>query len=101
MDYGEAIQVLERENEKFEFPVKRSIDLQSEHERASFPAKGRDPRCRKLLSAGLFFFDDDGPSAKKRAPARWVPAFAGMVRVRGAEAAQTGVRDWTTGTLSR
>ena len=33
MDYGEAIQVLERENEKFEFPVKRSIDLQSEHER--------------------------------------------------------------------
>ena len=62
MDYGEAIQVLERENEKFEFPVKRSIDLQSEHERASFPAKGRDPRCRKLLSAGLFFFDDDAPS---------------------------------------
>jgi hypothetical protein len=27
MDYGEAIQVLERENEKFEFRVKWSIDL--------------------------------------------------------------------------
>jgi hypothetical protein len=33
MDYGEAIRVLERANEKFEFPVNRVVDLQSEHER--------------------------------------------------------------------
>jgi asparaginyl-tRNA synthetase len=33
MDYGEAIQVLERAKQKFEFPVKWGIDLQSEHER--------------------------------------------------------------------
>ena len=33
MDYGEAVQVLERSNEKFEFPVKWGVDLQSEHER--------------------------------------------------------------------
>src|SRR5271170_1555225 len=33
MDYSEAIQVLERSNQKFEFPVKWGIDLQSEHER--------------------------------------------------------------------
>jgi asparaginyl-tRNA synthetase len=33
MDYDEAIQVLERANEKFEFSVKWGIDLQSEHER--------------------------------------------------------------------
>jgi asparaginyl-tRNA synthetase len=33
MDYGEAIAVLERTKEKFEFPVKWGIDLQSEHER--------------------------------------------------------------------
>ena len=33
MDYGEAVAVLERANEKFEFPVKWGIDLQSEHER--------------------------------------------------------------------
>jgi asparaginyl-tRNA synthetase len=33
MDYGEAIQILERSGEKFEFPVKWGIDLQSEHER--------------------------------------------------------------------
>ena len=33
MDYGEAIEVLQRANEKFAFPVKWGIDLQSEHER--------------------------------------------------------------------
>ncbi len=33
MDYGEAIAVLERATEKFEFPVKWGVDLQSEHER--------------------------------------------------------------------
>src|SRR6185369_5587250 len=33
MDYGEAIGILERAKEKFEFPVKWGIDLQSEHER--------------------------------------------------------------------
>src|SRR5499426_3917785 len=33
MDYGEAIAVLERAKEKFEFPVKWGVDLQSEHER--------------------------------------------------------------------
>jgi tRNA synthetases class II (D, K and N) len=33
MDYGEAIQVLERANEDLEFPVNWGIDLQSEHER--------------------------------------------------------------------
>jgi asparaginyl-tRNA synthetase len=39
MDYGEAIQVLERGNEKFEFPVKWGIDLQSERER--YPTEKR------------------------------------------------------------
>ncbi len=33
MDYGEVIAILERASEKFEFPVKWGIDLQSEHER--------------------------------------------------------------------
>ena len=33
MDYTEAIRVLETRKEKFEFPVKWGIDLQSEHER--------------------------------------------------------------------
>lgn len=33
MDYTEAISILERAKQKFEFPVKWGIDLQSEHER--------------------------------------------------------------------
>jgi asparaginyl-tRNA synthetase len=33
MDYAEAIGILERAKEKFEFPVRWGIDLQSEHER--------------------------------------------------------------------
>ncbi|HEU0035337.1 MAG TPA: asparagine--tRNA ligase [Kofleriaceae bacterium] len=33
MDYSEAIAILEKSREKFEFPVKWGIDLQSEHER--------------------------------------------------------------------
>ena len=33
MDYGEAVAILEKANEKFEFPVKWGVDLQSEHER--------------------------------------------------------------------
>ncbi len=33
MDYSEAIRILENAKQKFEFPVKWGIDLQSEHER--------------------------------------------------------------------
>ena len=33
MDYSEAIAVLEKAKQKFEFPVRWGIDLQSEHER--------------------------------------------------------------------
>jgi asparaginyl-tRNA synthetase len=33
MEYGEAVAVLDRAKEKFEFPVKWGVDLQSEHER--------------------------------------------------------------------
>src|SRR5207248_6784782 len=33
MDYTEAVRVLEQAQQKFEFPVKWGIDLQSEHER--------------------------------------------------------------------
>ncbi len=33
MEYGEAIQILERADRSFEFPVQWGVDLQSEHER--------------------------------------------------------------------
>jgi asparaginyl-tRNA synthetase len=43
MDYGEAISVLERAKEKFEFPVRWGIDLQSEHERYLTEKHARKP----------------------------------------------------------
>ena len=43
MDYGEAIAVLERSQEKFEFPVKWGTDLQSEHERYLTEKHARRP----------------------------------------------------------
>ncbi|HLY06456.1 MAG TPA: asparagine--tRNA ligase [Rhizomicrobium sp.] len=33
MDYGEAVSILERAKDKFEYPVRWGVDLQSEHER--------------------------------------------------------------------
>ena len=33
MEYGEAVKILENSGQKFEFPVKWGVDLQSEHER--------------------------------------------------------------------
>jgi asparaginyl-tRNA synthetase len=43
MDYTEAIGILERTKEKFEFPVKWGIDLQSEHERYLTEKHARKP----------------------------------------------------------
>src|SRR5256714_9342521 len=43
MDYGEAIAVLERAKEKFEFPVSWGMDLQSEHERYLTEKHARKP----------------------------------------------------------
>jgi asparaginyl-tRNA synthetase len=43
MDYGEAIGVLEKAKETFEFPVKWGIDLQSEHERYLTEKHARKP----------------------------------------------------------
>jgi asparaginyl-tRNA synthetase len=55
MDYGEAIQVLERSNEKFEFPVKWGIDLQSEHKRYLTEKHAKKPvvvrNCPKDIKA--------------------------------------------------
>jgi asparaginyl-tRNA synthetase len=43
MDYTEAIAILENSKEKFEFPVKWGIDLQSEHERFLTEKHARKP----------------------------------------------------------
>ena len=64
LDYGEAIQVLERANEKFEFPVKWGIDLQSEHERYLTEKHAKKPvivmNYPKDIKAFYMRLNDDG-----------------------------------------
>jgi len=64
MDYGEAIQVLERAKEKFEFPVKWGIDLQSEHERYLTEKHAKKPVIvmdyPKEIKAFYMRVNDDG-----------------------------------------
>jgi len=64
MDYAEAIAVLERSKEKFEFPVKWGIDLQSEHERFLTERHARKPVIVMNYPRGIKAFymraNDDG-----------------------------------------
>ncbi len=64
MDYGEAIKVLERSNEKFEFPVKWGVDLQSEHERYLTEKHAKKPvivmNYPKEIKAFYMRANDDG-----------------------------------------
>ena len=64
MDYGEAISVLERAKEKFEFPVKWGVDLQSEHERYLTEKHAKRPvivmNYPKAIKAFYMRVNDDG-----------------------------------------
>src|SRR5947199_3942418 len=64
MDYGEAIAVLERAKDKFEFPVKWGIDLQSEHERYLTEKHAKKPvivmNYPKDIKAFYMRVNDDG-----------------------------------------
>jgi asparaginyl-tRNA synthetase len=64
MDYGEAIGVLERAKEKFEFPVRWGIDLQSEHERYLTEKHAKKPvivtNYPKDIKAFYMRVNDDG-----------------------------------------
>jgi asparaginyl-tRNA synthetase len=64
MDYGEAIGVLERSGERFEFPVKWGIDLQSEHERFLTEKHAKKPvivmNYPKGIKAFYMRLNDDG-----------------------------------------
>jgi asparaginyl-tRNA synthetase len=64
MDYGEAIRVLERANQKFEFPVIWGIDLQSEHERYLTEKYAKKPvvvlNYPKDIKAFYMRLNDDG-----------------------------------------
>jgi asparaginyl-tRNA synthetase len=64
MDYGEAIGILERAKEKFEFPVKWGVDLQSEHERFLTEKHAKKPvivvNYPKAIKAFYMRQNDDG-----------------------------------------
>ena len=64
MDYGEAIQVLEKANEKFEFPAEWGVDLQSEHERYLTKKYAKKPvivmNYPKDIKAFYMRLNDDG-----------------------------------------
>jgi asparaginyl-tRNA synthetase len=64
MDYGEAIAVLERANEKFEFPVNWGVDLQSEHQRYLTEKYAKKPvivmNYPKAIKAFYMRLNDDG-----------------------------------------
>ena len=64
MDYGEAIGILERAKEKFEFPVKWGVDLQSEHERYLTEKHAKKPvivmNYPKAIKAFYMRVNDDG-----------------------------------------
>jgi asparaginyl-tRNA synthetase len=64
MDYGEAVGVLEHAKEKFEFPVKWGVDLQSEHERYLTEKHAKKPvivmNYPKGIKAFYMRMNDDG-----------------------------------------
>jgi asparaginyl-tRNA synthetase len=64
MDYGEAIAALERAKQKFEFPVKWGVDLQSEHERYLTEKYAKNPvivmNYPKDIKAFYMRSNDDG-----------------------------------------
>jgi asparaginyl-tRNA synthetase len=64
MDYGEAVAVLERAREKFEFPVHWGADLQSEHERYLTEKHAKRPvivvNYPKAIKAFYMRLNDDG-----------------------------------------
>ena len=64
MDYGEAVAILEKAKEKFEFPVRWGIDLQSEHERYLTEKHARKPvivmNYPKDIKAFYMRCNDDG-----------------------------------------
>ena len=64
MDYGEAVSILERAKDKFEFPVKWGVDLQSEHERYLTEKHAKRPvivmNYPKAIKAFYMRVNDDG-----------------------------------------
>jgi aspartyl/asparaginyl-tRNA synthetase len=82
VDYGEAIQALERANEKLEFLVKWCIDLQSEHERYLTEKYAKKPvivmNYPKAIKAFYMRVNDDGHTVAAMDVLAPEIAFAGL-----------------------
>jgi asparaginyl-tRNA synthetase len=93
MDYGEAIQVLERANEKFEFPVKWGVDLQSERERYATEKHAKKPvivmNYPKAIKAFYMRVNNDGRTVAAMDVRR------GSARSSAAASARSGSTSWT------
>jgi asparaginyl-tRNA synthetase len=107
LDYGEAIGVLERSNEKFEFPVNWGADLQSEHERYLTEKYAKKPvvvmNYPKAIKAFYMRVNDDdrtvaamdvlapgiGEAATGEEGSRWAGSVGGDQRQPGKVAAIT------------
>ena len=94
MDYGEAIAVLERAKEKFEFPVKWGVDLQSEHERYLTEKKhAKKPvivmNYPKDIKAFYMRVNDDGRTVAA------MDVLAPSARSSAAASARSGLMRWT------
>ena len=94
MDYGEAIEVLERSNEKFEFPVNWGVDLQSEHERYLTEKYAKKPvivmNYPQDIKAFYMRVNDDGRTVAAVDDRR-----RGSARSSAAASARSGSRYWT------
>ena len=73
MDYGEAIESVERSNEKFEFSIHWGVDLQSEHERYLTEKCAKKPviviNYPKAIKAFMRLNDDGKAETQVTAPA--------------------------------
>jgi asparaginyl-tRNA synthetase len=91
MDYGEAIQVLGRSNQKFEFPVQWGIDLQSEHERYLTEKYAKKPvivmNYPRAIKAFYMRLNHDGRTAAMERP----PPRVAILPFRAADTGDTAI----------
>ncbi|MDR0711982.1 MAG: asparagine--tRNA ligase [Prevotellaceae bacterium] len=68
LDYGEGVKILEQSGQKFEFPVRWGVDLQSEHERYLVESHFKKPVILTSYPKGIKAFymkqNDDGKTVR-------------------------------------
>jgi asparaginyl-tRNA synthetase len=94
MDYGEAIEVLGRSNEKFEFPVRWGVDLQSEHKRYLTEQYAKKPVIVVNYPRPSKPFTGASTTTAARL-LRWTSWRRGAARSSAVASARSGSRYWT------